>query len=105
MPPSIARTKIALAVVLVLVLVSAATFLQAAGEWQIDLYRATAPSLPAEFVPVSDNGCGDFYGFLVSNGGCESRVVFADHEAGYALEATDLADLYEYIERYGFHAA
>jgi hypothetical protein len=36
------------------------------GEWQIDLHRATAPSLPA---------------------------------------ATDLADLYEYIERYGFHAA
>jgi hypothetical protein len=74
------------------------------GEWQIDVHRATAPSLPADFVPVSDNGCGDFYGFVVENGSCESRLVFANHESGYVLEPTDFADVYEYIQRYGFHA-
>jgi hypothetical protein len=74
------------------------------GEWQIDLHRATAPSLPANFVPVSDNGCGDFYGFVITNGTCESQLVFASHENGYALDPTDFADVYEYIHRYGFHS-
>jgi hypothetical protein len=71
------------------------------GEWCIDVHRATAPALPAEFVPISDNGCGDFYGFLVRNGRCESRLVFAAHEEGYALKPTEFADLYEYLQRYG----
>jgi hypothetical protein len=37
------------------------------GEWYIDVHRATAPELPQNFVPVSPNGCGDFYVFLVRN--------------------------------------
>jgi hypothetical protein len=75
------------------------------GEWQIDVHRATAPSLPAAFVPISDNGCGDFYGFVVAEGRCDSRILFADHETGYSLASTDMADVYEYIQRHGFHAA
>ena len=75
------------------------------GEWYIDVHRATAPGLPQNFVPISDNGCGDFYGFLVRNGRCESSLVFADHEEGYALKPTEFADLYEYLHRYGFNAA
>ncbi len=76
-----------------------------AGEWYINLHQATAPALPQDFVPISDNGCGDFYGFLVRNGQCESSLVFADHDEGYALKPTEFSALFEYLHRYGFNAA
>jgi hypothetical protein len=75
------------------------------GEWHIDVHCLTAPGLPKNFVPISHNGCGDFYGFLVLNGRCESPVFFADHQEGYAPKPTDFADLYQYSHRYGFNAA
>ena len=75
------------------------------GEWGIDVHRTSAPGLPINFVPISDNGCGDYYGFAVRDGRCEPRVLYADHEAGYSLEMTEFADLYEYLQRYGFHTA
>jgi hypothetical protein len=75
------------------------------GEHGIDEQRATAPELPVHFVPVSDNGCGDFYGFIVHNGSCLPTVYFADHESGYALTKTEFADLFEYLVRYAFNAA
>lgn len=74
------------------------------GSWSIDEQRALSPGLPREFVPISGNGCGDFYGFAVVDGHCESRVVFADHEEGYAVKETEFQDLYEYLCHHGLHA-
>jgi hypothetical protein len=75
------------------------------GEWNIEVQRMSAPGLPQHFVPVSDNGCGDFYGFKVEDGQCSSSLVFADHEQGYSLVDTEFSDLYEYVHRHGFNAA
>lgn len=75
------------------------------GEWSIEVRRLSAPGLPQHFVPVSDNGCGDFYGFKVEDGQCSSSLVFADHEQGYSLVETEFSNLYEYVHRYGFNAA
>lgn len=75
------------------------------GDWSIDDQRASTPGLPANFVPISDNGCGDFYGYEVASGKCEPVMVFADHETGYQLTTTEFGDLYEYLDRYGFNAA
>jgi hypothetical protein len=36
-------------------------------------------------VPVVDNHCGDYYCLPVQNGRCLDQIVFADHEAGYAV--------------------
>jgi hypothetical protein len=71
-----------------------------AGSWHI----ADFPGMPPNFVPISPNGCGDFYGFAVLNGHCQSGIVFANHEEGYALNATEFPDLYEYLHHYGLHA-
>jgi hypothetical protein len=73
------------------------------GWLSIDAQVALAKGLlPKQFVPISDNGCGDYYGFKVSSGVCEARVYFVDHEAGFTLEPTEFSNLYEYIAHYGF---
>lgn len=75
------------------------------GVWSIDDRRKDAPGLPANFVPISENGCGDFYGFEIKNGKCQSHIVFADHESYYQLTSTQFDDLYEYLNRFGFNKA
>jgi SMI1-KNR4 cell-wall len=75
------------------------------GENGISAQRGAVPELPPDFVPISDNGCGDFYGFVVRAGVCAPEIYFADHEGGYMLTKTEFADLYEYLVRYAFNAA
>lgn len=67
--------------------------------------RASVPSLPKNFVPISDNGCGDFYGFIVNAGQCGEEIYFADHECGYQIARTEFSNLFEYLVRYAFNAA
>ena len=74
------------------------------GEWSIDSQRTTAPGLPEDFVPISGNGCGDFYGFKVVAGKCLAQIMFAEHEENYALKATEFTDFYEYLVRNGLNA-
>jgi len=76
-----------------------------AGHNSISSQRNGAPELPSNFIPVSDNGCGDFYGFVVHGGRCGSEVYFADHESEFEVSRTEFADLYEYLVRHGFNAA
>jgi hypothetical protein len=76
-----------------------------AGYFSIAAQRATTPALPSDFIPVSDNGCGDFYGFVVRGGICAPEVYFADHESEYQVSKTEFSDLYEYLVRYAFNVA
>ncbi len=75
------------------------------GYFNIATQRDAAPTLSANFVPISDNGCGDFYGFVVNAGECSSAVYFAEHDSEYKLFPTEFTDLYEYLVRYAFNAA
>lgn len=64
------------------------------GGWSI---RAAQSFLPKDFIPVSDNECGDFYGFLVEDGSCRPELYFADHDDGYSLLQTNYKNMFEYI--------
>jgi hypothetical protein len=75
------------------------------GAFHIERQRATAPTLPRKFVPISNNGCGDFYGFIIDKDHCLPEIYFADHELDYEIQPTGIADLYEFVARYGFNAA
>jgi len=75
------------------------------GPYNIALQRGEVSGLPLDFVPISDNGCGDFYGFVVCAGECLPEVYFADHESDYKAVRTKFTDLYEYLVRYAFNAA
>lgn len=75
------------------------------GPYNIATQRDAAPELPTGFVPISDNGCGDFYGFVVHEGECLPEVYFADHESAFSTTRTDFTDLYEYLVRHAFGAA
>ena len=56
--------------------------------------------LPPGFIAVSDNGTGDYYGFISTGGECASEVCFLDHETG-RVSATKYPDLFEYIVHMG----
>ncbi len=56
-----------------------------------------------EFIAVSPNGCGDYYGYRVVDGKCQDKVMFWDHEIGGLIEPTEFNDIFEFIVRNGFY--
>jgi hypothetical protein len=53
---------------------------------------------------LGKNGVGDFYGFKMVEGVCQSGVVFWDHEEGGALKETDFKDVFEYLVAKGLRS-
>lgn len=49
-----------------------------------------------DFVAVSDNGAGDYYGFRVRDGRCAEPVVLLDHETGEVRD-TGYADILTFV--------
>lgn len=49
-----------------------------------------------DFVAVSDDGAGDYYGFTVADGLCRPGVVLLDHES-QEVGATGHADFFEFV--------
>ncbi|WP_284646261.1 SMI1/KNR4 family protein [Paenibacillus silviterrae] len=52
------------------------------------------------FIAVSDNEVGDFYGFQIENGVCNPSIKFYDHESNQ-VKKTGYKNLYEYILKVG----
>jgi hypothetical protein len=52
------------------------------------------------FITVSENEVGDFYGFEIENGICSPKVKFYDHEINI-VEETQFEDLYQYLLKVG----
>ena len=52
-------------------------------------------------VPVVENQCGDYYCFPVTEGQCEDRIVFADHEVGYEVTVEDDRDFLRFVAEEG----
>jgi hypothetical protein len=48
------------------------------------------------FLPVSDNGCGDYYGYRVVDGKCEPQILWWDHEIR-KLSDPDIGNLFDYL--------
>lgn len=70
------------------------------GHWSIVERNQAGLDELVRFVAVSDNGVGDYYGFRVRNGVCESVVCFWDHES-CEVEATSFTDLFDYLAEIG----
>jgi hypothetical protein len=54
----------------------------------------------ADFVAVSDNGAGDYYGFEVRDGRGGSEVLLLDHETG-EIRPTGHADFLDFVAALG----
>ena len=53
-----------------------------------------------DFIAFSDNGAGDYYGFVVKEGVAGSSVFLLDHESG-ELRATGHGDIFEFLAAEG----
>ena len=71
------------------------------SEWNILTQNNEAGLLETKnFLAISDNGVGDFYGFKVKNGLCEAKISFFDHEDNQ-IKPTKYENLYEYLIKVG----
>ncbi|WP_226535910.1 SMI1/KNR4 family protein [Fictibacillus halophilus] len=61
---------------------------------EIDLMKSHA------FLAISDNEVGDFYGFEIINGVCNSKIKIFNHETG-DIEETPYENIYYYLKEIG----
>jgi len=66
------------------------------GHWSVVERNRSAPMDLGSFLAVSDNGVGDYYGFLIEDGSCRSTVCFFDHET-MGVSETRYANLFDYL--------
>jgi hypothetical protein len=59
--------------------------------------------LPSSFFPISDNGCGDYYGFISHSGVCSDSVYWLGHEDNYKNPIEQYQCLYEFLVRIGLN--
>jgi hypothetical protein len=52
---------------------------------------------PDNFIAISDNEAGDYYGFLTENGSCKPAVYFCEHEENDSLKKTPYINLFDYL--------
>lgn len=74
------------------------------SEWYIVTQNIEAGFNEANsFIAVSDNGTGDFYGFEVNDGKCESKISFYDHEDN-TVKTTQYSNLFDYLVKVGLNS-
>jgi len=57
--------------------------------------------LPDCFLPICDNECGDYYGFVATNGLCSDEVYWLDHESGYQKYEKAYDSFFEFVVKTG----
>ena len=55
------------------------------------------PHLRSKAIPISDNGCGDYYCFPIIEDICEDRIVWADHEKDFVFAPSDFENFRDFI--------
>lgn len=73
------------------------------GYWSIVERNRLAGENSGDFLAFSDNGVGDYYGFVVEDGVCSKTVYFFDHETSDISES-GYADLFDYLADVGLKA-
>ncbi len=71
---------------------------EGAGLWEDYYYM---PQHKGRFLPISDNGCGDHYGFRIVDNVCADFICFADHEQDYELSDAVYPDFNTFIAEVG----
>lgn len=72
--------------------------LEAGSDWYLVDVNCKYEDIRNGYIIISENGSGDFYGFKVFDGACESKIYFYDHEAGY-WQASPYSNLFDYLEK------
>ncbi len=72
-----------------------------AGEWYIVTMNQEIGR--RDFLAISDNGTGDYYGFLVKDVSCAPGIVFLDHE-NQQIKPTKYPDILTFIVQVGLNA-
>ena len=72
------------------------------GDWSLWESKESY-SLPNEFIPISDNGAGDYLGFVAQNGKCSEELYWADHEQGYSMDISEYKCFYDFIVKVGLN--
>ena len=71
------------------------------SEWNLVAQNEQAGVLEKySFLAISDNEAGDYYGFKVEDGVCDSKISFFDHEDG-SVKETKYENLFEYLIKEG----
>ncbi len=72
-----------------------------AGEASILQPAKYLGELAHRYLPVSENGCGDFYAFEIKNGACSETLYFLDHEQAYAAVPTRFRNFLAFVAEKG----
>ncbi len=73
------------------------------SEWNIIEVNRKFQSKPIDFIAISDNEVGDYYGFKIVNGICDSKIYFWDHETDNVIN-TNYENLFEFVFIIGIEA-
>ncbi len=74
---------------------------KAESEWNVVERNRDAHFVGGGFLAVSDNGVGDYYGFQVVRGECQSPLMLWNHEEEGRISPTSFRNLYEFLARVG----
>jgi hypothetical protein len=73
------------------------------GEWYITSKNKEASSyLPPDFVAISDDQVGGFYGYIIKNNKCEDRIYYWDHENNF-FDKRAYNDIIDFIIKVGLN--
>ena len=61
-------------------------------------------ALGPHFLPIAENGCGDYYGFPCEAGICRDSIVFTAHEKEYATQPANYKDFFSFLVADGLRA-
>jgi hypothetical protein len=60
----------------------------------------TCHVIPKEFIPLTDNGAGDFLGFRTFEGRTLRQLFWADHEQDYQTSESEYGSFLEFLTRW-----
>jgi len=67
------------------------------SDWSLWRQSQFVDGIGKLILPFSDNGCGDYYAFLLVDGKCSTRVYWLDHELGYPIAESEHEDFNSFI--------
>ena len=73
--------------------------LEERSDWNLVDLNYKYDAIRNGYVLISENGSGDFYGFKVVNGVCDSKIYFYDHEVETWQDSTH-SNLFDYLEKF-----
>jgi hypothetical protein len=72
--------------------------LEKGSDWNLVNANYNYHNMHDNYILVSENGLGDFYGFKTIDGVCCSEIYFYDHEVNNWQE-TQYSNLFDYLEK------